>query len=139
MLSLALKLVRFAVVGLSSALLYALVVALLLWSGGQPLLVMHCIAFALSIPYAYFAQRGFTFRHDGLHAIAFPRFLMMALLGFILSTCVVAVAKALRFDDVIAITAVLIVVPAFNFACMWGWVFVEQDQPPGAKQQVAKR
>lgn len=139
MLDFALKLARFTVVGLSSTLLYAAVVALALWAGGHPLLAVHCLAFALSLPYAYLAQRGFTFRHDGRHAVALPRFLTTALLGFMLSTGAVAGAKALGFNDGVAIGAVLVVVPAFNFLCLWGWVFVSEALPAAAKQQVAKR
>ncbi len=128
--ALTLKFIRFIAVGLSSTLVYALLVALMVWAGGRPLLAVHCLAFALSLPYAYFAQRGFTFRYSGPHAVGFPRFLVVSLLSLIFSTGIVAAAKALRFDDAIAIAAILLFVPLFNFACMAGWVFAA-GSPPG--------
>jgi putative flippase GtrA len=128
MVTIALKLCRFALVGLSSTLLYALFVALLLSLGAEPLLAVHCIAFALAIPYAYFAQRGFTFRYTGPHADALSRFLITTLVGFLLSTGVVAAAQALHYSDVIAVAAVVVLVPAFNFLCMLSWVFAERDR-----------
>jgi putative flippase GtrA len=118
----ALKLVRFGMTGLSSSLLYALLVSLLLRIP-DGMVLAHCIAYALAIPYSYFAQRGFTFRSSQSHAISFPRFVLTNILGFLLSTAIVATAVALKIPAMIAIALVVIVVPLISYLCMNAWVF----------------
>jgi putative flippase GtrA len=122
----ALKFVRFTAVGLSSALLYVLLVSALLWFGSGPLVLIHCIAYALSIPYSYLAQRGFTFRSDRLHTIAFPRFLLTNALSFVLSTGIIALSAALDIPTATAVAAAVVVAPSINYLCMNGWVFPER-------------
>jgi putative flippase GtrA len=90
-----LKLMRFGAVGLSSALLYGLPASALIHAG-VGLVSAHCIAYAVAIPYSYFAQRGFTFRSNQSHATTLPRFLLTNAVCFLLSTGIVAMFGALQ-------------------------------------------
>jgi putative flippase GtrA len=120
-----LKLARFAAVGLSSSLLYGLLVSGLLRMH-DGLITVHCIAYALAIPYSYFAQRGFTFRSSRSHVVSFPRFLLTNMLSFLLSTGIVAMAAALQLAPAIAVAAVIIIVPLINYLCLNLWVFPDR-------------
>lgn len=120
-----LRLVRFAAVGLSSSLLYGLLASLLLHFHAG-LLLAHCTAYALAIPYSYFAQRGFTFRSSHAHMVSFPRFLLTNAVSFLLSTGIVAAATALQLRAAVAIAAVIIIVPLLNYLCMSAWVFPDR-------------
>ena len=122
-----LKLARFAAVGLSSALLYGLLVSGLL-RVHDGLITVHCIAYALAIPYSYFAQRGFTFRSSRSHVVSFPQFLLINILSFLLSTGIVAMAAALQLAPApaIAVAAAIIIVPLINYLCLNAWVFPDR-------------
>lgn len=120
-----LKLARFAAVGASSSLLYGLLVSALL-RVHDGLIAVHCVAYALAIPYSYFAQRGFTFRSSRSHAVSFPRFLVTNILSFLLSTGIVAIASTLQAAPAIAVAVVIIVVPLINFLCLNSWVFPDR-------------
>jgi putative flippase GtrA len=119
------KLIRFGVVGLSSALLYGLLTNLLLHVQ-VGLLLAHCIAYASVIPYSYLAQRGFTFRSGHSHVVSFPLFLLTNTISFILSTVIVAMSPALRLPAVVVIAAVIVVVPLINYFCLNAWVFPDR-------------
>ena len=120
-----LRLLRFGVVGLSSSLLYALLASLLLHFHAG-LLLAHCTAYALAIPFSYFAQRGFTFRSRHSHMVSFPRFVLTNAVSFLLSTGIVAAATALQLMAAVAIAAVVIIVPLLNYLCMNAWVFPDR-------------
>ncbi len=120
-----LKLARFTAVGASSSLLYGLLVSALL-RVHDGLVAVHCIAYALAIPYSYFAQRGFTFRSSRSHAVSFPRFLVTNAFSFLLSTGIVAIAAALQLAAAIAVAAVIIIVPLVNYLCLNAWVFPDR-------------
>jgi putative flippase GtrA len=124
-----LKLVRFGAVGLSSSLLYGLLVSALL-RVHDGLIAVHCVAYALAIPYSYFAQRGFTFRSSRSHKVSFPRFLLTNIFSFLLSTGIVAMAAALRLPAAIAVAAVIIIVPLINYLCLNAWVFPDRTSAP---------
>jgi putative flippase GtrA len=121
-----LKLIRFGAVGLSSSLLYGLLVSVLL-RVHRGLLLVHCVAYALAIPYSYFAQRGLTFRSSRSHIDSFPRFVLTNLFSFLLSSAIVAMATALQLPAAIAIAAVIVTVPVVNYLCMNAWVFPDRN------------
>lgn len=124
----ALRLVRFAVVGASSSLLYALIVFALLSWGIGPLPLVHCIAYALAIPYGYLAQRGFTFRSHASHVVAFPRFVATNAVSFAATSVFVVLADALRIHAAAVVLAVVVLVPLINYLCLNRWVFAQR--PP---------
>ena len=117
-----LKLMRFGAVGLSSSLLYGLMASALIHAHVR-LVVAHCIAYALAIPFSYFAQRGFTFRSSRSHVMSFPRFLLTNAVSFLLSTGIVAMSTALQIPAAAAIMAVIVFVPLINYLCLNQWVF----------------
>jgi putative flippase GtrA len=117
-----LKLIRFGVVGLSSSLLYGLLASALVHAH-VALVIAHCIAYALAIPFSYFAQRGFTFRSNRLHVMSFPRFLLTNAVSFLLSTGIVAMSTALQIPAAAAIAAVIVFVPLINYLFLNAWVF----------------
>jgi putative flippase GtrA len=122
-----LKLMRFGAVGLSSSLLYGLLASALIHAH-VGLVVAHCIAYALAIPFSYFAQRGFTFRSSRSHVMSFPRFLLTNAVSFLLSTGIVAMSTALQVPAAAAIAAVIVFVPLINYLFLNAWVF--PDHPP---------
>ena len=122
-----LKLTRFAAVGLSSSLLYGLLASAFIHAK-VGLVVAHCIAYALAIPFSYFAQRGFAFRSSRSHVMSFPRFLLTNGVSFLLSTGIVAMSTALQIPAAAAIAAVIVFVPLINYLCLNAWVF--PDHPP---------
>lgn len=117
-----LKLMRFGAVGLSSSLLYGLIASALIHAH-VGLVVAHCIAYALAIPFSYFAQRGFTFHSSRPHVTSFPRFLLTNAVSFLLSTGIVAMSTALQIPAAAAIAAVIVFVPLINYLFLNAWVF----------------
>lgn len=117
-----LKLMRFGAVGLSSSLLYGLMASALIHAHLE-LVVAHCIAYALAIPFSYFAQRGFTFRSSRSHVMSFPRFLLTNAVSFLLSTAIVAMSTAFQIPAAAAIAAVIVFVPLINYLFLNAWVF----------------
>jgi putative flippase GtrA len=122
-----LKLVRFGAIGLSSSLLYGLMASALIYAHVR-LVLAHCIAYALALPFSYFAQRGLTFRSNRSHMSSFPRFLLTNAASFLLSTGIIAMSAALQVPATASIAAVIIFVPLINYLCLNGWVF--PAQPP---------
>lgn len=113
-----LKLLRFGAVGLSSALLYGLIASAIIHAH-VGLVIAHCVAYALAIPYSYFAQRGFAFRSSLSHVMSLPRFLLTNAISFLLSTGIVAMSAAMQVPAAAAIAAVVVVVPLISLLeCM---------------------
>lgn len=118
------RLVRFALVGGSSAGLYFL----LLYVGVDLLKVDATLASSITylvvITYNYLMHYSWTFEATGPHASALRRFLLMNLVGFFLNAAIMFVGVTLlELNYLLVQAAAIAAVIAWNY-CMYGlWVF----------------
>jgi putative flippase GtrA len=92
------RILRFAMVGVSAALLQMLLlVALVEWVGVAPV-PASAAGYAISAIYNYAMNRRLTFRSDVRHRHAAPRFAIMVLSGLALNTALMA--ALVPFDSV---------------------------------------
>jgi putative flippase GtrA len=124
----AFKLMRFALVGGSATLLYALFAIGLHQLWALPVLVGHVLAYLLAVPLSYLGQRHFAFSYRGPQLPALGRFLVTAGLAFAVSTCVVYVGdEVFHWHYLVAIGITMILVPTVSFIAMLLWVFIDRD------------
>jgi len=125
----ALKLVRFALVGGSTTLLYAIFAIGIHEILGSPVLLGHAIAFLLAVPLSYLGQRRFTFLYKGRQLLALKRFLVTSGFAFAVSTGAVYLSnEILNWHYLVATGITVLVVPLVTFVTMLLWVFVEPDE-----------
>ncbi len=122
------KLVRFGISGVLSTLFYGFLAFVLGVLSVSPILLVHCIAFMLSIPVSYMLQRYFTFRFTEEDNLVFVRFSFVAAVSFVISTFIVHVlANKLDMPSYIVVLTVMGLVPIISFLAMQFWVFVVRD------------
>ena len=117
---------RFVVVGVSAALLFAGLNYLLARSGMAPALAGP-LAYLVAFAFAYLTQRRWTFSGEQSHAVAFPRYLALQLGCAALSGAVShgAVAWFGASPLAMAIAATLIT-SAVSFVVSSRWVFARR-------------
>lgn len=123
------RLFRFAIVGGTSTLLYALIAYILTFIFSGKFIYIHIAAYCLAVPFSYFAQRGFTFRHKGSHKTTSWRFLIANLVALTVSSFVsFYLVDIAGLHEWFGIFIAMIVVPVMSFATMSYWVFVDRRQ-----------
>jgi putative flippase GtrA len=114
---------RFAMVGLTVAALYALAFALLV-EGGLPSYAANLLAYLGAIIVQFFGHRHFTFRAKGALARSVPRFLVANGLGLGFSTALaMGLRDGLGLDGLVTGATVSISLAAMNWFVLQRWVF----------------
>jgi putative flippase GtrA len=124
------RLSRFALVGLLSTLVYA-VVALVLGAvfenaaGQAPI---SLLAYAIAAIFSYIAHRLFTFASSGAYRSEIPRFVLLTLTGAGISFVIpVIVEYWLGLPILFSVAAVCIIIPLSNYFALDRWVFGDRD------------
>lgn len=121
------RLLRFVIVGVGAAALFAVLAYLLASAGMRPVLAGP-IAYLVAFGFAYITQRSWTFAGEQAHATAFPRYLALQLGCAALSGAVshVAVARFGASPLTMSLAAVL-VTSAASYVASSRWVFVRRE------------
>lgn len=123
----AIRLVRFAVVGVGAALLFFLL-SWTLVAAGSPPFVGSVIAYTLAFVVAYSAQRGWTFggRHD--HGRALPRYLVTQLACAMFAGLSAHVAVSMFSASPLVMSAVITVATSVvSYVLSSVWVFRDNE------------
>lgn len=114
---------RFAIVGLASTGLYAvLALASEQWLG-MTAIVASVAAYAVATIFSYLGQKFVTFRSGGAHRSEGPRFLALTALGFAIATALPAIGQQLNLPTIVPVALTCVLVPLINFFVLDRWVF----------------
>jgi len=115
---------RFALVGIVSTLLYALLAMAFSELTRWPAAVGSLVAYVLAGVFSYTAHRSFTFRSDRSHRQAAPRFIGLSLVGYGIATAApLLLTDWAGLPNVFAVGLTSLLVPALNFVLMRAMVF----------------
>ena len=124
----ALRLVRFAVVGVGAALLF-FVLSWALVSAGLPPFVGSVIAYGLAFVVAYSAQRGWTFEGQHDHRRALPRYLVTQLVCALFAGLSAHVAVSIFSASPLVMSAIITVAAgAASYVLSLVWVFRDDQR-----------
>ncbi|MEC9347460.1 MAG: GtrA family protein [Pseudomonadota bacterium] len=121
----ALRFLRFGLIGGTTGILYAAVAYLLISAAGVVPWLASALAYGAVLPVNYFGQRLFAFRSSGRHRIEAPRFVLVHLCSLagnalILQGCV----SILHLDVPLAVGISTVATPVVAFAFLNFWVFL---------------
>jgi len=127
------QLIRFGVVGVGCAALYAA----LAWAGteigGLTAVASSMAAYAVAGVVSYLGQKLFTFQSDRPHADAAPRFLAVFLVGVAIAAAApLLMTDRLHLPPLAAIVFTCVAVPLINYAVLSRLVF-HQSAGPSAR------
>tara|TARA_R100000365_G_C2741042_1_gene69746 strand:- start:763 stop:1185 length:423 start_codon:yes stop_codon:yes gene_type:complete len=115
---------RFAIVGLFSAALYAVLMLSATAGLGLRPWVSSAAAYTICIPTNYLLQRYFTFVSKGSISKEIPRYISTHLVNLLLSTIIVyVIVDVMDFPVLIAASLVVIAIPLLQFLVLESWVF----------------
>lgn len=118
------RLMRFGVVGVGCAVLYALLAWSLTALAGLTAPAASLAAYAVAGVASYLGQKLFTFRSDARHAEAAPRFLLLFAVGAaIAATAPLLLTERLRLPPIVAIAFTCGAVPLINYVVLGRLVF----------------
>jgi putative flippase GtrA len=125
------KLIRFGVVGVGCAALYAALAWMLTTVGGMTPVMASVSAYTAAGVVSYLGQKLFTFRSDAPHADAAPRFLAVFLVGIVIATAApMLMTDRMRLPPLAAIVFTCGVVPLINYAVLGRLVFRRDAADP---------
>jgi len=121
------RIVRFLCVGCAAAGIYIVLgtglVERLYWPPG----FASCVAYGISIPVAYLAQKAFTFSSQSSHRVAFPRYIALQIASLVLASVFAEVtSQAGQAPPVFSFLFAAVVAVIFNYLVMSRWVFVRR-------------
>jgi putative flippase GtrA len=126
----AVRLIRFAVVGLGAALQF-FVLSWALVSAGLPPFVGSVVAYVLAFAVAYSAQRGWTFEGQHDHGRALPRYLVAQLVCAVFAGLSAHVAVSIFSASPLVMSAIITVAAGVaSYVLSSVWVF--RDDQRGA-------
>lgn len=123
------RLLRFALVGVSATLLYAVLAILFDQLAGHIMSqsALSLAAFALSAVYSYCAHKFITFSSSGSYRIEVPRFTAVTATGASVSLILPVLAENwLELPMYVTVAAVCILIPMVNFVALNFWVFARR-------------
>lgn len=122
---------RFGVTGVTTTLVYFFLTnAFVLFSMMSPVLSSVC-AYVISVAISYVMQARFSFRVHGFSIEQFARFVVMSLVGLVVSWCAMALTvDVLHWPYLIGAIGTCVIIPVLNFFVLRGWVFTAQARPP---------
>jgi putative flippase GtrA len=121
------RIIRFAVVGVTVALVY-IVLYLTLLAFGMPQLKANLVAFLLAIVLQYVGQTMWTFRRQLAVPDQLGRFLFTVSLGLLVSGLITGtLGPALGWADWVSAAIVTVVLPVQNYLFFRNWVFSDKN------------
>ena len=124
---------RFALVGIASTLIYALIASGLgvLYGAASNQATLSFLSYAVAAAFSYSAHRYFTFASNGAYRLEIPRFVVVTITGAAISYALPLVAESwLKLPMSASILGVCIVIPAVNFIALNRWVFGDRHSSP---------
>lgn len=126
------RLMRFGVVGVGCAILYAALAWTLTTLAGMAPVAASVAAYSVAGVASYLGQKLFTFRSDAPHADAAPRFLAVFLVGIAIATAApFLMTDRLHLPPLVAIVFTCGVVPLINYGVLGRLVFRRVVAGPG--------
>lgn len=118
------QIMRFGLVGITATATHITTVLVLVeWSNWGPLWA-NLFAFLLAVLVSFEGHYHWTFKASPPYTSAFPKFLVIALLGLGLNqTILFSVVSLLALDYRLGLAAVIIVVPSITFMANKLWAF----------------
>lgn len=118
---------RFVIVGVGAAALFAALSYLFASAGLRPALAAP-LAYLIAFAFAYVTQRSWTFSAEQSHAVAFPRYLALQLGCAVLSGVVSHVAVAwYRASPLAMSVAATLITSAVSYVVSSRWVFTKRE------------
>jgi putative flippase GtrA len=118
------RLIRFGVVGVGCAALYAALAWGLTTIGGMSPVAASVAAYSVAGVASYLGQKLFTFQSDAPHADAAPRFLAVFLVGIAIATAApLLMTERMHLPPLAAIVFTCGVVPLVNYGVLGSLVF----------------
>jgi putative flippase GtrA len=118
------RLVRFGIVGVLVALVYAAATALLVSRYGVAPLTASLAGYAIALPFSFLGHRGFSFRSQGRAHVEAPRFLVGQAINLTVTVLAMRGATAgLHVSYLWGVAATIVLAPLANFLLMHFWVF----------------
>lgn len=124
------ELMRFAVVGGSSTLVY---IGSLIWlkdQAGFNLMIAAALAYALAVVCNYVLQRAWTFKSAKRHLVALPQFLMVHVVGVAINAGTLTMLMGLGVGLWPAQFAALFPIAAWSYLAQKLWVFFHPGDTP---------
>ena len=121
---------KFATVGVLGTATYYITLWSMVEGLAIPVLAATSLAFLLVVLQNYVLHYGWTFRSTNPHKIAFPRFLLMSIIGFWLNLGIMFVGVHRFAGNYLYIQAIAIaVVVSWNLLLSEFWIFADQRKP----------
>ena len=118
------RVVRFAVIGATTALIYFILYFGLRRGLDASAILASVIAYVAAISFQYFGHAIFTFKRPSKDMTQGVRFLINNALGGVISTAIMAGAPPLLgVSEAVAAAGVLVALPSFNWIMMRFWVY----------------
>ena len=122
---------RFAAVGLVGAVVYYFVLWTMVEQLGISVLAATSIAFVLVTIENYALHHRWTFASTHSHAVAFPRFVFINVIGFWMNFGIMAAGlHYLSLSYLLVQAFAIVAVVAWNFVVSSYWIFRETKQQP---------
>lgn len=113
---------KFAVIGLMSTGLYAMVAYWLSMAGSA--VQASIVAYGIAAVFSYYGHKFVTFASDGAHGVEGPRFVTLTIAGLFISWSLpFALSGRLGLSPLVPIVATCVLIPAFNYVILGKWVF----------------
>ena len=119
------RLARFGIVGAAAAMTHWSVVTFLVASRGASPLTVNFLGFIVALSVSYFGHKNWTFTARGQeHTDTLPRFLTVAVIGFLVNEAVLAgLISLLRIDYRAALAAAIVIAAASTYFLSSFWAF----------------
>jgi len=122
-----LQVIRFGIIGSIAAIINILIVIFLVENFNINPLAANVLAFLIAFNISYIGHRYWSFADTKLkskHSISIPRFLLVAIISFILNEGLFYIFLNIwHLNYIIALVLVLIIVPIFTFISSKFWAF----------------
>ncbi|MCP4305548.1 MAG: GtrA family protein [bacterium] len=129
----ALRVLRFGAVGLSSALVYAVVSGFLVGTGSLSLIPGTSVAYVASFLVSYFGHIHVSFRVEPNHRLMLLRFIALGMVSFVITLGATwCFDRVLGAPHYVSILVVIVLIPAINYVASRFWVFLPAVSPPPA-------
>lgn len=130
------RVLRFALVGVATAAIYALLFLLARTAGVAPWLASTA-AFAVAVAFQYAAHAAFTFRRPLRRPDQIARFAATVGLGWATATAVTAaIGPALGLAEAVSVGIAVTLLPVLNFVLFRLWVYRGPQESAGASRRT---
>lgn len=120
----ALRIVRFAAVGLFNTIAYFVLANALHYAFGMTTELASYVAYFVMVPISFIGHKRVTFGTKGQALQEFTKFAILQIANIVVIAAANLVTKTLAAPGWVAFALISIAIPAINFVVMQIWVFV---------------